>query len=81
MEEKYRGKKMQSNCHILNFRGIDLVPPNLNWLQIAVTFLLELDRLKHLHISRSNFAHTKQKTKISISLLPKLPIEDTTLEY
>lgn len=59
MEEKYRSKKMQSNCHILNFRGIDLVPPNLNWLQIAVIFLLELDRLKHLHISRSNFAHTQ----------------------
>lgn len=38
MEEKYGGKKMQSNCHILNFRGIDLVPPNLNWLQIVVSF-------------------------------------------
>lgn len=37
---------MQSNCHISNFRGTDLVPPNLNWLQIVVSFLLELHRLK-----------------------------------
>lgn len=62
MEEKYRGKKMQSNCHILNFRGIDLVPPNLNWLQIVVS-LLELDRLKHLHISIDLTLSYKTKDK------------------
>lgn len=39
-------------------------------------FLSVLDRLKDLCISRFNFTHTKQKTKIFTSLPPNLPIKD-----
>lgn len=44
---------------------------------VCDVFLLVLDRLTDLHISRSNFAHTKS----FISLLPNLPVEDTNLDY